>query len=125
MLYIYCFHLPNGSYSGAIWKHRQYVQFPRIKFIGEKILYFQHSSGYACLRKLDLTRMQHPDMVSVTHYLSIMQEQYQWDRLEEYYRNRNIEQQYNSMFLNDSYAINFTYTGGDFCGPPFNKNRET
>lgn len=122
MLYIYCFNLPNGSYFGAIWKHRQFLQFPRLNF-HRKILYFQHSSAYAYIRKLDLARMRHPHLLPVTNYPATLQEQFQWQTLKDYYEGRNVEQGFNSLFLNDSYSINFTYSGGDFCGAPINKQR--
>jgi hypothetical protein len=69
--------------------------------------------------------MKHPSILSITNYLRIMEEQYQWKEIQDYYLERNIEQQSNSVFLNDSYSINFTYSGGDFCGDPINKRRET
>jgi hypothetical protein len=34
-------------------------------------------------------------------------------------------QQKDTIFLDRSYSINYTYEGGDFCGPPINKKRTT
>lgn len=80
MLYIYCFKLPNGTFRGGIWKHRQYVPFPRMILSAETIQYFELTTGYAYIRKLDLSAMNRPYKLTVTKYPQILEEQHLWSQ---------------------------------------------
>lgn len=52
---------------------------------GERILYFEVSSGYSYIRKLDLSLMERPAVLPFKKYAKMLEEQYLWEEQRNYH----------------------------------------
>jgi hypothetical protein len=78
----------------------------------------QRKSGYAYLRMLNLENLKNKDHMAVVAYMK---------KLESHYsvKEKKTADPKASLFLNQSYSLNYTYVSGKYCDPPVNKFRKT
>lgn len=58
---------------GAIWKYKDYIQFPRFLFYNERMSKFELLAGVADVRVLDTGRMRRKDSLVIKQFPRILE----------------------------------------------------